>query len=223
MSIRVPGELFKNALGDPEQMQKLKQAGQLPYLLQVTVHCDSNKQLIGAAKHDLYFVERDRPFWINFFKGAFGLWFRLCLIVGVAVTLSTYLNGIITWLTTWFLYLGGVFLPFVQEVAAGVNYGGGPMQSMITLGTRQSPAMPADTPALRLGHGVDAGFRFLLSRVMKLFPDVEPYDLKELVAQGFDVSLQRLLMDLIQVSIYLVPFALLAYYLLRSREVANPM
>ncbi len=224
MSIPIPGELFKNALTpDPERLQQYKDTGRpMPPALQITVKCDSNKQLIGAARHDLYLLEGDRPFALNFFKGALGLWFRLCLVIAVAVGLSTYLNGIISWLTTWFLYLGGVFLPFVHEVAAGVNFGGGPMKSLLFLGKGLSPATPQDTPTARLGEGVDAVFRVFLSRFMKLFPDIARFDLKDYVAQGFDISGGQLLVDLVQMSVYLIPFALLAYYLLRSREVANP-
>jgi hypothetical protein len=225
MSIPVPGELFKNALQpDPERLAQYREAGRpTPPPLQVTVKCDSNKQLIGAARHDLYLLEGDRPFALNFFKGAVGLWFRLCVVVGLAVALSTYLNGIISWLTTWFLYLGGVFLPFVQEVAAGVNFGGGPIQSLLHLGKGLTPSSaPQDTPAARLGQGVDTVFRVFLSRFMKLFPDVSAFDLKDHVAQGFDISVAQLLVDVLQMSVYLAPFALLAYYLLRSREVANP-
>jgi hypothetical protein len=225
LSIPVPGELFKNAReADPERTQKLRESGRgMPTPLIVRVKCDDQKQLIGAARHDLYFLEGDRPFALNFFKGAAGLWLRLCLVIGLAVACSTYLNGIISWVATWFLYLGGVFLPFIREVAAGVNFGGGPLQSALLLGMRVSPTTPPDTPFGRITVALDNVFRMFLARAMKAFPDVELYDLKEYVAQGFDIQLSQLLLDFVQVSVYLLPFALLAYYLLRSREVANPM
>jgi hypothetical protein len=226
LSVSVPGELFKNALEkDPEREEKYRAKNErVPPPLRVEVRCDDRKQLIGAAKHDLYFLERDRSFAVNFFKGAAGLWLRLCLVVGLAVALSTYLNAIISWMATWCLYLGGVFLPFVHEVAAGVNWGGGPMQSLILLGKGMSPAAVPDTPTMRFGQGIDSVLRWILSRfIVKVFPDVSAFDLKDYVAQGFDISASQLLVDTVQMSVYLLPFALLAYYLLRAREVANPM
>ena len=70
------------------------------------------------AKRDLYFrldnVDPNSPLntlWFawNFFKGAFGLWLRLCLVIGLSITFSTYLSGVISFLLMAFLYLGGLF------------------------------------------------------------------------------------------------------------------
>ena len=34
---------------------------------------------------DLYLLDAEGYFGLNFFKGAAGIWFRLCLVIGVAV------------------------------------------------------------------------------------------------------------------------------------------
>jgi hypothetical protein len=43
------------------------------------------------------------------------LWFRLLLVIVLAVTLSTYLSGVISFLTTMFLYLAGLIVDFQDQ------------------------------------------------------------------------------------------------------------
>src|SRR5262249_61132439 len=118
-SFGVPGGVFKSARG-----AKRAASGPGPQRppLEVRVTCDSATQYVGMARYDLYFRldaggRSDLlPFAWNFLKGTFGLWLLLALIIGVSVSLSTYLNGVITLLVTLQLFLGGLGRDLIQSM-----------------------------------------------------------------------------------------------------------
>jgi hypothetical protein len=181
------------------------------------------------AKYDLY-LRLDDPsgqhdqarFAVNFFKGAFGLWLRLCLVIGLATTFSTYLSGIISALLTLFLFLGGLCLEFIQGLANKTNYVGGPLDSLIRLVTRENMVTPLeDSPAKAVATWYDEIFRWFLRRIFNLIPDVDRFDFSYRVSEGFAISLGDMAIHFLLLLAYLLPLALLAYHLIRSREVAS--
>jgi len=221
----VPATLFKNALSAPPQQ---KFAGFLrpgeeraPYLT-VAVKCESGGQYVGAARYDLYILAADGLFAWNFFKGAIGLWMRLCIVVGLAVMFSTYLSGVISWLATMFLYVAGVCQDYVRKLAEGLNPEGGPLISIIKLINKESIAAQVEpTPGAHIAQGADWMFRGVFRVVLYLFPDVNRLDWTEYVAEGFNIGgFNMILIHLLIVAGYLAPCALVAYYWMKSREVA---
>ena len=66
------------------------------------------------AQHDLYLVEGERSFVANLFKGATGIWFRICLVTGLAVAFSTYFSGIISFVLAESEPM--VFAPFARTM-----------------------------------------------------------------------------------------------------------
>ncbi len=44
--------------------------------------CESEGQLLGMAEPDLYLLQNEMPYAVNFLKGMVGLWCRLCLVIG---------------------------------------------------------------------------------------------------------------------------------------------
>jgi len=71
---------------------------------------------------------------------------------------------------------------------------------------------------------LDDAYRWYLRRVLSAIPDVTRYDLTAYVANGFDISWGQVLFadTLIPLLGYLLPCAILAYYLMNEREIANP-
>jgi hypothetical protein len=67
---------------------------------------------------------------------------------------------------------------------------------------------------------LDEAFRWFLRRFLNLIPDVDLFDWTEHVAEGFDIAVSDLGLNLLLLAAYLVPWFVLAYYLMRSREVA---
>jgi hypothetical protein len=206
-----------------------EQSGDQPALkVLVSVNQDkqgSQNQLVGVAQPDFYLLANEMPFWQNYLKGTIGLWYSMMLVLGLAVVLSTYLSGIISWLCTMFLFLSGYFLDYIQTLAAGRVEGGGSMEAAYRLFNRSPLNAPLDQNAtLSVLMSFDEGYRWVLNRVLKVIPDVNRFDLTAYVAEGFNIPWgQVLFLDTFRYLVgYLLLWACLAFYLMKFREVANP-
>jgi hypothetical protein len=214
--IKVPRGLMKAALKDPPAGSKIDQ----PRLM-IVVKCESPTQFLGVAKGDLYLLAGDQPFWLNFLKGVFGLWLRLVLVISIAVACSTYLSGVIAWLVVWFLYVIGMFQDFLAKLAAGTSVGGGPFESAVRLANNQNVTVPLqDSAGKWLAVTLDSGFQWMLRRMMDVLPDVDQFSWSNYVASGFSVPTAEIVINGLVLAGYLLPWAILAYYLMKSREVA---
>jgi ABC-type transport system involved in multi-copper enzyme maturation permease subunit len=213
MSVDLPAALFK---GVPTTTG----ADEKPPLT-IVVECRSPNQFLGVAQHDLYLLAAERSVWLNFFKGSAGIWFLMCLVIGVSVTCSTYLSGIISVLVTFVLLLVGLVLPYVSQlVHRDIE---GPMQSLLRLGRPEVPISKPldDTPVVTMAKFGDAVFSVSLRLVQSAFPDVKHYSLTDYVARGFDISVEKLLIDdLLPLFGYLFLWGVLAFYLIKGREIA---
>jgi ABC-type transport system involved in multi-copper enzyme maturation permease subunit len=220
-AIEVPQALFRKALeGTPPTVARFGQATTKPRLM-VIVKCESRTQFVGMARYDLYFLAGDYGFVQNYFKGALGLWFRLMLVLGVAIACSTYLSGVIGFLATMFLFMTGVAQSFILELAQGRAVGGGPGEALTRLVTGQNLVNELEaSAAVNLAKGFDAGFRVALNVFLNVVPDVNNYEFSTYVAVGFNVPLLEVLGNGLSLLGYLFPWAILAYYLMRSREIA---
>src|SRR5262249_4757641 len=157
--------------------------------LEVSVKCENHGQYVGMAKYDFYILAAERTFSGNFVKGAVGLWMRLCLVIGLAVVLSTYLSGIIAWLFTMFLYVAGSLQEFIRSLVQNTSAGGGPMESFIRMVKHESLVTPLDTtPGYRLAVGADQFYRIALRFFQYVLPDVDVFDWTDYVAEGFNIS-----------------------------------
>lgn len=222
-----PAILAKLREREEKTPRKLLEDGTPPPFLQVLVNVErtSAAQMLGVARRDLYLLAAERPFWVNFFKGIVGLWILLLLVLGVAVACSTYLSGVISWLCTIFLIVAGMFIPDIQQIAEGKSVGGGPMEAAARLLKRTPQAAPLDdTPTTAVMRQVDDVYRWWLRRFLNIIPDVTRFDLHQYVANGFDIPLLEVLMldNLLAFLGYLFPWAIVAYFLMQYREVANP-
>ncbi len=197
--------------------------------LVVRVHCISRTQFLGMAKYDLYLMDQQLPqranealFYLNFFKGTVGIWFWMCLVTGVAVACSTYLSGVISWLCVGVLFLLGIIREFVGKVAEGVNDGGGPAESLVRLFERKVVAAQLDkTDLTQVATGSDEVYRWVMRWFLNAVPDVNLFDFGNLVGSGFDVSGWHIAFTVLYLGAYLLPWAVLAYYLIKSREIAT--
>ena len=124
-----------------------------------------------------------------------------------------------------FLFLAGIFVDYLKEVADRKLDGGGPFESGRRLVNQSPLAVKFDaSPTTAVMHTVDDFFSWWIGRILNLVPDVNRHDLHQYVANGFDIGwLNVLLVDnLLPVFGYLAPWAILAYYLMKYREIANP-
>jgi ABC-type transport system involved in multi-copper enzyme maturation permease subunit len=211
--VDVPAGMFKSAARAADAPPRAD--------LQVLVRCESATQYLGVAKHDLYLLAGNRSFAVNFFKAAIGLFFRLCLVIAIALACSTYLSGVISFLTAIVIYGLGLFVEFIKSVAEGKSVGGGPVEAAIRLTTGAVAAMPLeDTPVVSLAKNADRAFQALLGMFLNAIPDVDRFDLTDYVAQGFDVGGIQLAGTGLYLVAYLLLWLVLAFYLIKSREIA---
>jgi hypothetical protein len=230
-AVKVPASLFRLA-SEGSQGEKGRPGGsdpsaaQLKVFLSVGEDPNSREQMLGVAKRDLYLLAGTLSFEQNFLKCALGLWLLVLLVLGVAIACSTYLSGIISLLCTAFLLGAGVvWRGYILELLEGRSDVGGPFQAAWRVFSRVPSATPMDqTPVATIGLGFDSAYRWLLRFLSKVFPDVQRFDLTEYVSSGFNISWAQVLFldNLVPLVAYLLPWAILAYYLMESREVANP-
>lgn len=223
-TIAVPSAVFRKALADGAERKDPNHP-----LLMVFVNVDPDPlrqgQMLGAARRDFYILAAERPFWANFLKGIAGMWCTYMLVLGVAVACSTYLSGMISWLCTMFFFGAGMFTEYLQQLSENRVPGGGPAEAIYRITTSRVIASPLDqSPATAVLRGTDEVFGWALRRLLNLIPDVNRFDLHAYVANGFDVPFTNVLLidNLIPLAAYMLPWAILAYYLMKYREIANP-
>jgi hypothetical protein len=112
--------------------------------------------------------------------------------------------------------------PFIAEVASNAVEGGGPMEQMLRMVKRLNLTAPMEpSPTVQTAGFVDEAFRWFIRRLLGLIPDVDRFDLSLHVSEGFDISVTSLLMCLLLLVGYLLPWIVLGHYLLKGREVAS--
>jgi hypothetical protein len=225
-AIDLPAALLRKAAeGNPPDEQAVVEGAEVVRprpRLRILVKCESPTQFIGVARYDLYLLAAEGSFAVNFFKGAVGLWFRVLLVIGLALACSTYLTGVISFLLALLLLGAGLFRDFIRDLAGGLSPGGGPVESFTRLVRNDPGAVPLDpTPTAQVAMFSDNIFRWFLRRFLNVVPDVERFDWTAFVAEGFNIPAADLFMNLVLLVGYLLPWAMLAYYLLRTREIAS--
>ncbi len=175
---------------------------------------DSRTQFLGVAKPDLYLLAAEEPFWLNFFKGAAGLWLRLLVVIGIAVTLSTYLNGVVTFLATGFLVLLGfgrwfifsmAVIPILAPTGPEARFNPGPSDSLRKLiaGEGLGTFNETATATQQVTQGADDVFRWCLRRLLNVLPNMERLSWSEYVGNGFNIPLDDLGLNFLFVAGYL--------------------
>jgi hypothetical protein len=215
-SIVVPAGLFKNArAGTPGADAR----GTTLPRLQVFVKCESRSQLIGMAKGDLYILEGINSFEANYLRSMFGLWCRIAILIAICLSLSTYLSGVVSMLTGLMIYVGGYASEHIDDVGRGTSVGGGPIQSFASILKAEPPTVVQSEPGVI--QGGDSFFLWIIRRVQNVLPDLESLGWSHFVKEGFNVSYEYLVLNLIVTVAYILPWFVLAFYLMRSREVAD--
>ena len=220
--ILVPSALFKNASETPPAVKDdAGKAKEPPPRFKVYVKCTSTSQLLGMAEGDLYVLEKEQSFGWNYLKSSLGLWCRVMIVIGLALCISTYLAGVVTFLSTAFLFLVGMFADTLKTFLNGVAGVKGPLGSANQLVQAQQSTAQDDGSAMqRAALFGDNMFGWLMKRVFNLMPDVDAFNWTPFVSEGFNIPLEAMVMNLLSLFGYLFPWFLLGFYMLRSREVA---
>ncbi len=224
-AVPIPPKEFQELLADNAGEQGNAIAERPALRVFVSVDVAKQAQMVGVAPQDFYLLAYERPFWQNFLKGVLGMWFTHMLVLGIAIACSTYLSSVISLLLTLKLYIAGLNIDYLREIAERRVEGGGPIEASLRLGTKMGPAAQLEaSPTTSLIRGADTVFSWWVGRILNLIPDISRHDLHQYVANGFDIAwLDVLLIDnALPLFGYLIPWAVAAYYLMKYREIANP-
>lgn len=221
MGLEIPAGLFRNAAqGDPGYADK-EQKQPLPRLF-IYVKCESPGQMLGMAEPDLYLLETNQPFSLNFVKGMIGLWCQLCILIGLAIACSTYMSGVLSLLIAGGVFVLGFFTDHITDVALSRNVGGGPLQTISQLLQSQQPTAPfGESSGAKVVTLLDHVWAWCVRRFQNVVPDLESFSWTNFISEGFNINSEYLAINVLVMIGYLLPWAVLAYYLMKSREVAS--
>jgi hypothetical protein len=216
--VPVPAGLFRNAAAAEANGQKV---GDRPRV-KVYVHCTTPSQMLGMAEGDLYLLEQEKSFAQNYLKSMAGLWCWLVLVIGLCVTLSTYLDAVVTLLCVLVLFGLGFFADFIQEQGQSIGKGqAGPFAALNQLlQAKQPTALAEGTAVEKAADTLDIGTGWGFRRLINVLPDVDAFYWTHYVSEGFNVHTEYLILNVALLAAYLFPWFLLSYYLIRGREVA---
>jgi ABC-type transport system involved in multi-copper enzyme maturation permease subunit len=190
--------------------------------LDIGIQCLENQQYFGMAQADAYLRAGDASFPLNFVKGYVGIWLQMVMVMTIGVMFSTFLGGPVAMLATLAAIVGGMFSPYVTEIAVGKLIGGGPFESFIRLVTQQnmiSEMEPGlETNAAQMG---DKALQVIFWIVSSVLPSFDSFDYVDHVAFGFNVGAGLLLKGILQAAAFVFPVVVAGYFFLKMREVAK--
>ena len=222
--IYVPAGLFRNAIAETSADGTKKRGDSSTPLVVATVHCTTTSQMLGMAEGDLYLLQARQPFFLNYLKMAFGIWCLVLIAVGLAVALSTYLDAVVTLLAVLFLFVLGLCSGFIYELSQNIgktNGQSGPFVSLNQLAQAKQPtAQPTGTTVEKVADTLDLAFRWVFRRIISVLPDIDAFRWTDYVAEGFDIPLEAMGMNVLVLLAYLFPWFALSYFLIRGREIA---
>ena len=110
----------------------------------------------------------------------------------------------------------------MEKRSEGTSIGGGPAESLVRLLGNKNITGPLDnTAGAQVAQASDVAFRWLLRRFLNVIPDVDRFNWSNYVAEGFNVDFTDISLNSLILAGYLLPWAVLAFYLMKSREIAN--
>ncbi|TWT90563.1 ABC-2 family transporter protein [Pseudobythopirellula maris] len=191
--------------------------------IEVIVQCLDRSQYFGFAQADCYIrLPEGSPTW-NFVKGFLTIWMQMVLVIVIAVTASTFLNGPIAMIFTVSFILIGFQREFFLEVARGSAYGGGPVEALVRLVTHMNLMIPFDPSfAVSLMKGVDTVLQTFMLAVSSVLPDFSSYlNRINYVADGYSIPSDLFFRDLTICLAYLAGATVVGLFCFRTREVAK--
>ena len=161
------------------------------------------------------------PLW-NFVKAQISIWIQMVLVIAIAVTGSTLLNGPVAMLFTVGFITLGFFRQFFFDVATGKQIGGGPVESLVRAVTQRNMMTEIeDSFGTRLMHACDMVLKALMQGLAHVLPDFRSFSTIDYVAYGFNIPANQLAQDLTVGLAYVAGMCVVGYFLLRTREVAK--
>ena len=191
--------------------------------IEVIVQALDRSMYFGFAQADSFLRLPEGSPLGNFVKGHLAIWMQMVMVIAVAVTASTVLNGPISMIFTVSFILLGFFRGFFVKVALGESYGGGPVESFVRMITQMNQMTPMErSPAVTAMKGVDGVLTGGMQAISYVLPDFATLlGRVNYVADGFSIPTDAIARDLTVCLAYVVGLAVAGYFFLRTREVAK--
>jgi hypothetical protein len=196
--------------------------------LDIVIRCEERAQYYGMARTDLYLRSADRLFGLNFIKTYFTLWLRMMIVIAMGVMFSTVLSGPVAMLATTSMIVLGFFAKFITDLAMGILPGGGPIESLIrnVRQDNQVTELEVNNIARSIIEMIDNVSLLVLRGISSLMPNFGDFserggiETSRFVASGYDIPWNLAGQHLAAALAYIVVCTCVAYFLLRSKEVA---
>lgn len=191
--------------------------------LTVAVQCKTVNQYLGMAEGDLFLLASQGTFWSNYLKGLLGIWLQAMVLTAIGVCAGTFLSWPVALLITVAFFLAGnVGFTALQQFALSAELvGGGPFESMFRMLAHDNLMTELDpTPAVVIAKTLDSIVMPVMARLVYLVPNFSALDVSNLVADGFAVTGETMLGQVLLALGYALPFSIAGYFILRNREVA---
>ena len=191
--------------------------------LEVVIRCTDGGQYFGMAQPDLYILAGESTFGWNLFKGFFGIWMQMVLIICIGVMFSTFLSGPVAMVATMTALVLGFCGNMVFDIANGKTPGGGPIESSYRMVTQAGAMVEMD-----MGNSIlemfikktDQGIMYTMYTLFNALPSFGSFNTSEYVAYGFDIFGGLVARHLTMTIGYFVLTSVIAYFFLKTREMA---
>lgn len=197
-------------------------------VLEVHVMCNSSSQYLGTAEKNLYLIIDESNWIVNYFKALLCIWMYMILVVTLGVVASTYLNAPISLLLTIMIVIMGQpdILNYIKEESLPddpiTRPGGRLFEASLRLINKDNLVAPlADNAATRTAVALDGSVRYVFKLVHSALPELDIYDRKMFISEGYNIPSKELAATFIKLMLYIFPCLLVGYFLLHGRELAN--
>ncbi|MCA9190376.1 MAG: hypothetical protein KDB03_01385 [Planctomycetales bacterium] len=191
--------------------------------IEIVVRCTDPGQYLGMAQPDLYLRAGDSTFGWNLFKGFFGIWMQMVLIICLGVMFSTFLSGPVAMVATLTSLVLGFFGGIALSVATGDMPGGGPIESLIRMVLQTGAMVEMDLGNKSLETVIrlmDRGIMYTLVSMFQAIPSFGSFNTADFVAYGFNIFGSLVSRHLTMTVAYFILTSLVGYFFLKTREMA---
>ncbi len=190
--------------------------------LEVWIQCGERAQYYGMAERDVYILDQDGLFGVNLVKGYIGIWLQMVIVTAFGVMFSTFLSGAVAMMATLSSIVVGYFAKFILDVATGSQEGGGPIEAAIRILRQQNVQVDLEMgkAPTTIVQGVDWIFMSVMQALSGMLPDYATFSTVQYVAYGYNIDSSLLGMQILTAFCYVLIVSLIAYFLLKTREIA---
>jgi hypothetical protein len=224
---RIKAEDSTGKMDEVDVFDALTQDGNI----QVHIQCTDPGQYLGMARPDMYVLDAEGSFLVNFIKGYIGIWLQMVLATTFGVMFSTFLSGPVALMATLSSIVVGFFGDFIRRVTLSTiqpesleaAQGGGPLEAFYRLIAQANLQSEMEMPlwTSRVIKGFDWVFMNLMELSTRILPNYLDFSTADYVAHGFNIAPGVMSMMLLRTLAYFCVVSLIGFFFLKTREVAS--